>query len=71
MSEIDLTKMDKNEICHIKCHQRKAYQKEIKQLEHQLKEADIAIEFAVTESSMHECDKDVLRKYLEKYKCDK
>lgn len=35
---LDLTKLDKNEICHIKCHQRKAYQKEIQKLEKQLKQ---------------------------------
>ena len=37
-------------------------------LEQQLKEANKVIEYAVIESVMHKCDKDILREYLNKYK---
>jgi hypothetical protein len=44
------------------------YQSEVERLEQQLKEANEVIEYAVIESVMHKCDKDILREYLTKYK---
>ena len=45
LSEIDLTKLDKDKICHIKCHQRKEYQKEIDRLKQENEKLRKCIEF--------------------------